>query len=149
MTLAQDLRKWMERLSEPRAEFNGLSACPHAKQARVTCIEVADTEEARHYLRCLEPQSPLVIDIPMGMAPMAHALVKELNPDLRERGLFAFVSDPDAPVIVKGYQTTQSDRLFIIMQPYDELQKASEQLEKKGYYQHWDEETLRRVKGGR
>lgn len=149
MTLADDIEQWLERLSEPRAEFNGLSPCPFARTARIIAMSCRDIEEARECILGLEIKSTAILDLPLDLGDEAHALADILNPDLKQRGLWALVSDPFNPVVVQGYRTTQSKHLFIIVQPYDELQKAAAHLESKGYYRHWDRETLERVRGSR
>lgn len=149
MSLPDDIQQWQDRLSEPRAEFNGHAPCPFAKTAKVISLPCRGIEEARNYLLCLQIHSVLLLDMPLDLADECQELVNSLNPDLKERGLWALISDPFNPVVVQGYRTTQSKHLFIIVQPYDELQKAASHLESKGYYRNWDGETLERVRGSR
>lgn len=150
MTLATDIDAWLAEITEPRPEFNNLSPCPFAKSARYSALHCRNIETARECLLGLNiRRSVAILDLPLDLATEAKELCDSLNPDLKERGLWALVSDPSNPIIVKGYRTTQHRHLFIIVQPYEELVKSSAQLEEQGYYQHWDEETLQRVKGSR
>lgn len=149
MSLGADIEHWIARLSEPRREFNGYSACPFAKGAKYHAISCRGIDDARNCLLALDPPSILIIDLPLGLTEQARVLIDNTRADLRERGLWAFISDPHSPVVIQGFRATQEQHLLIIVQPYDELVRGAETLARHGYYDHWDLENLERIKGGR
>lgn len=142
------LRRWMENwiryLSQPRAEFNGLAACPFSAKSTFCVVSVADHIELAKFLRFIRLPEPynvlcVIVDFPQGV----REVMKVNRPILAQQNILGMVSDPQHPMNIAGFQTTQKDYFMVIFQRKDELEKASERLRKSHYYDHWDEEQLR------
>jgi len=149
-SLVQDIKSWIKRLSEPRPEFNGLPACPFSEMAKFHAVseESIDRLEKR-LLAYSSKKLLLIVNLPLGLANEVQAEVRRINWRLNEKGFIALVSDPRKPIVIRGFRTTQHDRLFVILQPLKELNEGAEKIRKHGYYDNWDKETLARVMEGR
>lgn len=140
------IKSWIEGLSRQRPEFSDQPACPFASRAKwslITCFSIAAV-----LLTLRQASLPigtvLVLKL-SGEFPDLEAHISKENQDLERRDLIAYISDPQNPLIVDGYQTTQAFARLIILQRLSELQAIRPWLEKHGYYSHWKLSDLARI----
>jgi hypothetical protein len=136
--LKRYLRWWIGLLSEPRSEFGGNSACPFAARAKLVTCSVEDSQDLAGILSLVEALPRwhvLVIEVtnPQG----SRDVLRRLKGDLAARDLLALPSDPDRPMTVSGFRTTQHSHFLVIVQRRKELFRASEEARARGYYEHW------------
>ncbi len=145
IALTNYVKSWIRRLSEPRAEFNNQPACPFSSRALFAVVVLPDTRHLAGLLRSirLDPWHVLIVRLDSSDAEEIRKILREQKAFLAERDLLALPSDPSRPMVVGGYRTTQYEKFFLIVQRKSELEKASLELRKRGYYQNWSEEQLR------
>lgn len=137
-----NLEEWILALSEPRWELNKQQACPFAKLASIIQLKIYDGETLRGFCSSLESMSAftvVIIEVPLNFK------LDIINDDLVRRDLIALFSDPDKPVIVDGFRTTQTEGKLIIIQRLSELRKYREVLKSKGYFNSWSLEDLKKI----
>ena len=147
MSLRDYLRRWIADLSEPRDEFNGLAACPYAKGAALATCACEDAAAAMQLLSVvrIDMHSALLIELPREQRENAIIAIASINQLLETRDMVAFLSDPDEPIVVDGFRTTQRDRLLILLQRRGELRHARDALRFRGYYERWRRDDEARV----
>jgi hypothetical protein len=143
VTLREYVQNWIGRLSQPRPEFGGLRPCPYAQTAKLICLSVEHLKDALSLamlLRGIPERTVVIIELPRaGGRPRD---MRDLKRALAVRNIVPLLSDPDRPVSVAGFQTSQSERLLLLLQRKDELEKLSAQLDKTAYYEQFSSETL-------
>lgn len=129
---------WIRILSEPQDRFAGLGACPFAAKAELTICSVETAQDLRKLLGLISglPRwHVLVVNVedPSGVRDTLGAM----RETLQEKDLLALPSDPDRPMMIAGFRTTQHSHFLVIVQRYRELMRASEEARKQGYYKNW------------
>ncbi|MGH9439960.1 MAG: hypothetical protein ACRD22_19290, partial [Terriglobia bacterium] len=66
------LEEWIQKLSEPRAEFGGLAACPFSARAHFCIVSIQDHTELAKFLRFIQLPEPsyvlcVIVDFPQGV----------------------------------------------------------------------------------
>jgi hypothetical protein len=143
--LRRYIHQWIEKISAPNPAFNGLPACPHAAKALYACCVVADATELAHLLRCvrLDPWRVLLILIDFPNDQEVRQIIEVQKALLQTRDLIAMISNPEKPMVIKGFRTTQQAYYFVIVQRKSEIEAASQKLWPQGYYQNWSPEQLK------
>ena len=159
-TITEDIFTWSEKFVEvDNKALGGWPLCPYAKQARlkdqVKVVEVADSKDfldivIQQARTIKEQHKKLIIVASDDFDLEAYELgcyVDALNhifvPD--DRYLMAFHPFDDSEE-VEFLKEDENDYVYenefymVLIQPYSELEEASEHLAKQGYYEGWEEE---------
>lgn len=70
---------------------------------------------------------------------------KELNHIIMPKNFVALEGHPDLGESINGVDLRFNLCPIIVCQPLDKLNEAADQLRAKGYYDHWDKETLDKI----
>lgn len=149
MSLADSIQNWIDHLSLPREEFNGLPACPFAKAASWIIVNAFDEKTLRTAMlgvAYLAPKVVIIIALPDRMRAAAHRITREMQPLLGERDLIALVSDHQRRFQIEAFVTTQPQHLLVLVQRRNELIAGSRALDEQGYYDKWPQELLERIR---
>ena len=154
-SITEDILSWSKDfLEQPNKHINNLPVCPYAKKARtdnkVSIIEHNDSntllEEVINQANsfkdtnkqiCIVACNDLSID-----ADELHNYIHALNFVYVPQDIYLMPFHPeDGEEEIDFLQDThwESDNefLMVLIQPFDELERASSQLTKTGYYNNW------------
>ena len=156
-TMTEDVLQWSERYLEPKNKHLGnVPVCPYAKQARIKkSYRILECHEHKELidtiLKCItlakEPEIQIAIaccdDIQYEVEELI-AIIDTLNKVFVPQNIYLMGSHPededeDEPVEFLETNEWEPDNEFImiLVQKFDELEKASDNLRKTGYYEHW------------
>lgn len=165
MTMESDIHEWIEtKLSVELDEFNGLPACPFAKQAmlenKIKCVHLKNVfghiVMPDYFLAELEnftyhwPKNKEVIVLGCDPADISAEKLSEVAEQanstfLKKRGYIVLEDHPDHAENVAGYSVNQGTWALLLLQSRKKIIGAREILEKRGYYKNWDPEYYREV----
>lgn len=135
------LEKWIDSLTTPRKELDGLPICPFLAKHR-QAIHLArhkDPEKlARHFAdvnNIFRLEACVVYGFRMTWDTMER-MVSRLNRDLKHRDVCCFMMHPDGDESVLPVEYQPPIPLLII-QRISTLNKAKQQLSKTNYYKHY------------
>ena len=156
-SITKDILTWSEKYLEPKNEHLGnVPVCPYARMARLqNKYKILECNEFDNFLDTIlegvqivkDPEIQIVIvgctDI--GYEPeQLDAVIDMLNRVMVPNDIYLMGSHPwddeeDEPVEFLDTDDWQPDNEFmmVLIQKYDELEKASDNLRKTGYYDHW------------
>ena len=146
------LIKWMTEFIEvPNPLLGNWVPCPFARQARVNnniSIKFASIAELTHTVResvkLLESKEVVVVcfnhnDInPVEL----QEYVEGMNKTLVLENYVILEDHPHTPEYINGVCMNFGYCGLLVIQKLDKLNKASDQLREKGYYNHWTKEDL-------
>jgi len=153
--LYSELNKWLvEFVEKPNDLLQGWPVCPYSKQARIAdSIEIIFsqiselTQSVLRSIVLLEKKEVVII-----MFNHNDITVKELddyidtaNKDLMPIDYVLLEDHPDKPEIVNGLTLNFKKCGLIIAQRLSKLNKASDTLKEKGYYNVWSVDDLKQV----
>ena len=156
-SITEDILEWSEKYLEPKNKYLGnVPVCPYARMARLQkkyrvleCKNFVDFQDTiiEGAKLAKDPDIQIVIvgcnDI--GYEPEElDSVIDILNRILVPQDIYLMGSHPhddeeDEPVEFLETEGWQPDNEFmmVLIQKYDELEKASDNLRKTGYYDKW------------
>ena len=163
MTLAADIETWiMEWVSQYNENLQAIP-CPFAKQAYVedkilirelsTMDHISMAEYIKSELEDYTLHWPTNKEVvALGCKPesitseVLEKTVEECNATfLKQRGYIALEDHPDNFEIIAGEKMNQGTWCLVLVQLKSKLDRASNILEKQGYYKTWSNENLDNV----
>ena len=153
--ITEKLQKWMTEFVEvPNLKLGNWPPCPYARQARISnkvgilfsdIADIADTISKS--LELLESKEVVVIcfDHTLIEATELRQLVEGINKQLMLNNYVILEDHPDATEYVNGVHMNFGECGLLVIQRLDKLNKASEQLKEKGYYDVWSKSELDEV----
>jgi len=165
MTMESDVHAWIEqRLSVELDEFNGMPACPYARQAvldgKVKCVELKNIfghivmpDYFRAELENFTYHWPKNIDVvvlgcdaELISSEQLSEIAEQANTGLiGKRGYLVLEDHPSEVEAVAGYTVNQGTWALLLLQSRKKILAAREILERKGYYKNWDEQYYKDV----
>lgn len=165
MTMESDIHDWIiNKLSVELDEFNGLPACPFAKQAllenKIKVVHLKNifshivmpdyfTAELENFTYQWPKNTDVVVlgcDPEHISATALSELVETANSTfLAKRGYIALEDHPAVEESVAGYTLNQGTWALILLQSKKKIVGAREILAKRGYYKNWDPEYYKEV----
>jgi hypothetical protein len=135
-----DINYWVDHISQPRPELEGLPICPFAKNSEVSVIETDGSD--------INPP-PWDFDIIIYKLP-DHYSIEEVGDIADEYNNIypemVFLPDhKDKDTYINGVQTNNGKFNFILCQWRDDLQSARDKLKKTSYYSYWTEDYLKEI----
>lgn len=163
--MESDVYNWIEtKLSHDLDEFNGMPACPFAKQAmlddKIKCVHLKNVfgniVMPDYFLAELEnftyhwPKNKEVIVLgcdPNNISAQSLSEVAEHanSTFLAKRGYIVLEDHPADTETVAGYTVNQGDWALLLLQSRKKIVGAREILKKRGYYKNWDENYYKEV----
>lgn len=153
--IVEKLTKWMTDFVEaPNSKLGNWPPCPYARQARVNnkiSIKFSTVEEfdevVRESFETLEDKEVVVIcfDHRTVNPDYLKNLVEDMNHVLMPMNYVILEDHPDSLEYVNGVNMNFGECGLLVLQKLDKLNKASEQLKEKGYYDTWSQEELDEV----
>lgn len=153
--IVEKLTKWMTEFVEaPNSKLGNWPPCPYARQARVNnkiSIKFSTVEEfdevVRESFETLEDKEVVVIcfDHRTVNPDYLKNLVEDMNHVLMPMNYVILEDHPDSLEYVNGVNMNFGECGLLVLQKLDKLNKASEQLKEKGYYDTWSQEELDEV----
>jgi hypothetical protein len=143
-----------EFVEQPTPLLGGWAPCPYARQARINNqikIEFIEAQglckEVYDNLHWLDSFDVLVLcfDHKKIDATLTQAYVKIMNSTLMKENVVILEDHPAAKEYVSGIKMNFGHCGLLVIQRLDKLNTASEQLQSKGYYDHWNKEALDEV----
>ena len=156
-SITEDILQWSEYYLEPKNKHLGdVPVCPYAKQARLkNTYRILECHNFANFQDTIIEGAKLVKDpdiqiVMVGCDDIGYtvdefdSVVDILNRVLVPQDVYIMGSHPhdeeeDEPVEFLETGDWQPDNEFMmaLIQKYDELEKASDNLRKTGYYSHW------------
>ena len=156
-SITEDILQWSEKYLEPKNEYLGnVPVCPYAKKARLqnkyrilechNFIEFQDTIiEGAKLAKDPDIQIVLVGCDDIGYdAEELNAVIDILNRVLVPQDIYLMCSHPhdgEEPEPIEFLETgdwePDNEFMMVLIQKFDELEKASDNLRKTGYYDNW------------
>ena len=153
--IVRNLTKWMTEFIEmPNPKLGDWAPCPYARQARVNnkigikFTEVFDFENAiSESIELLEHKEVIVICFDhLTIDPISlQEYVKNKNNTLLPSNYVILEDHPDSPEYINDVCMNFGECGLLVIQKLDKLNKASDQLREKGYYNHWTQKDLDEV----
>jgi hypothetical protein len=135
----------------PNPKLGDWAPCPFARQARVNnniSIKFADIMELtpmiRESLDILESKEVVVVcfDHRLINPVELQAYVEGMNKTLLTMNFVILEDHPDSPEYINGVKMNFGLCGLLVIQKLDKLNKASDQLREKGYYNNWSQQDL-------
>jgi len=156
-SITEDILQWSEKFLEPKNKHLGnVSVCPYARMARLKeTYRILECNKFDNFLdKVLEgielaknPEIQISIvacdDIEYDveeLSAVVHAYNLVFVPqDIYLMGFHPWDEEEDEPVefLDTGEWSPDNDFMMVLIQKFDELEKASDNLRKTGYYEHW------------
>jgi hypothetical protein len=150
--IAEQLKKWMTDFVEvPNPKLGNWAPCPFARQARVNnniSIKFATIPElrdvTRESLETLETKEVVVVcfDHKQISPSELQTFVQDMNETLMPINYVILEDHPDSPEYINEVNMNFGECGLLVIQRLDKLNKASEQLKEKGYYDVWSQRDL-------
>ena len=156
-SITDDILEWSEKYLEPKNKHLGdVPVCPYARKARLQnkyrileCNNFAYFQDTIIEGAKLAKNPDIQIDIvgcddigyePEQLSSVIDVLNRVLVPnDIYLMGSHPYDDDEDDPVDFLDTDDWEPENEFmmVLIQKFDELEKASDNLRKTGYYEHW------------
>jgi|TARA_R100000030_G_scaffold96856_3_gene85383 hypothetical protein len=156
-SITEDILEWSEKYLEPKNKHLGdVPVCPYARMARLKktyrIIECTDiTQFKDNILKGIElAKDPEIQIVIVGCTDVEYepeeldSVIDMLNrvyvpQDIYLMGSHPYDEEEDEPVEFLETDDWQPDNAFmmVLIQKFDELEKASDNLRKTGYYSSW------------
>jgi hypothetical protein len=154
--IVKQLNTWLETFVEqPHPALGDWAPCPYARAARLNnqisiCFgEVFEFQDIlRESMGTLEHKEVVVVCFdhhtidPVSLQEWAAAINRTL---LVPAGYVLLEDHPDSPEYVGGVKMNFGRCGLLVIQKLDKLNTAADQLRAKGYYTHWDQNSLDQV----
>ena len=156
-SITEDILEWSEKYLEPKNEHLGnVPVCPYARTARLKktfrileCKKFVNFQDAiiggAKITKDPEVQIVIVACDDIGYEPEElDSVIDILNRVLVPQDIYLMGSHPwddeeDEPVefLETGDWQPENEFMMVLIQKFDELEKASDNLRKTGYYDKW------------
>ena len=156
-SITEDILEWSEKFLEPKNEYLGnVPVCPYARTARLKkTYRILECKNFNAFQDAIiegaklakDPDIQIVIvgcdDIkyePEELDSVIDILNRVLVPqDIYLMGSHPWDDEEEEPVefLETGEWEPENEFMMVLIQKYDELEKASDNLHKTGYYRHW------------
>lgn len=156
-TITKEILEWSENFLEiPSKKLGGWSVCPYAKAARLKNeVKIVEVEHSKDFLYTVTSEARTIKEQNKKLVVVA---CDDFNIEAEELGCYidalnyAYVyndvylmpfhphDDGEEVEFLEDNLETENEFYMVLIQPYNELEKASESLQKKGYYKNWDKE---------
>jgi len=159
--LVEEIKQWVEEFVSVKNEKLNIIPCPFAKQAllndTIVYREFKDggVESLRHQLYELvnsdwdDSKEVLVLyaETKTMSSDDTSASVLQFNNTCKYLGidLVALEDHPDDPEVLNGVTMNFGKAILVLVQRLSKLNKASDILKKRGYYDDWPEENYNDV----
>lgn len=153
--IVEQLRKWMTEFVEvPNSKLGNWPPCPYARQARVNnkmsikfATPIEFTDVIRESMESLESKEVVIICFDHNTIDpeSLQKFVTETNDMLMPINYVILEDHPDIPEYINGVNMNFGKCGLMIMSKLDMLNKASDQIRGKGYYDVWSKEDLDNV----
>ena len=150
-----DILAWIENFVEKsNTNLSNWSPCPYARQARINnsisikFSEIFEFDDViRESLEALENKEVVVVCFDhLTIDPISlQEYVKNKNITLLPINYVILEDHPDSPEYINGVCMNFGKCGLLLIQKLDKLNKASDQLREKGYYNHWTFDNLNDV----
>jgi len=150
----REIEQWLiEFVEKPSPALQGWAPCPYARKARVQSRikyvfvrpEAFETEVEIQIQAFSDSEEVVVI----GTVPSKHSVddISKISKRLRDRywsqDFWVLFDHPEDLEEIRGVKMNQGQYLLAMVQRLSKLSKASEHLEKEGYYRAWSEDDKR------
>ena len=142
MNSHQEIKNWVEKISEPKERLGGFSVCPYAKKAQYTVVETTLDNilpPAEKFELCI-----FVIKDEVTVEQLSTRC-KEL--ETTHQGLIFLPDHKDRDTFINGEKTNNGVLNLILCQLAKDLHEARKKLESTRYYEFWDSEYLKEILG--
>jgi len=156
-TISEDILEWSKKYLEPKNEHLGnVPVCPYARMARLKktyrileCKNFAEFKdkiiEGAELAKNLDTQIVMVACDDIGYEPEElDSVIDILNRLLVPQDIYLMCSHPydseeeeEIDFLDTDGWTPDNEFMMVLIQKFDELEKASDNLRKTGYYDKW------------
>ncbi len=149
--MIKDIQKWIEEFVSVHNETIGQVPCPFAKQAMLD-ERINYVPGGKHTITPLlnslasnwdEKYEVVVVyaDKDELTPNELKTIVDDFNRFARDKDVVALEDHPNDPEILNGVSMNFGKAILILVQRLSKLNKASDILKKKGYYDNWPKEN--------
>jgi len=154
MTAIEYITKWMQEFVEKEHPvFAGLPPCPYARRARlqgrVRMIHMTAAEPDSNCWHHIEHTNfdetdalILILDPRRWTLKYTHDVVYQLNSVFMPRDVVVLEDHPRQREEISGVVVNNGLYILLLCQRLSTLNRFSEVLKKKGYYDHWSNENI-------
>jgi len=157
-TITQDILDWSINFVEKTSDkLNNWPICPYAKQARLkNQVKIVEVKDAKDFLFTVVKESRTIKEQNKKLIIVAsddmHITLNELSCYINALNhtfviddiyLMPFHPDDEGEEEVEfleGEFELENEFYMVLIQPFKELEKASSDLHKQGYYDKWNKE---------
>lgn len=158
--LIRDVSSWIRGWVDRHSDALGSKPCPYAAPAlddgRIDWAIAHDPTDLSAMLDDLPTVGLMSEVLVIGMEPesidpdILSSIIRRNNVEhLMPNGLVALEDHPKDPEIVNGVAMNNGRWVLVLVQNLSKLNRASEVLRSKGYYDNWSDENLADVLGWR
>ncbi len=137
--LEEDIKKWIDSVSELRPDLGGFAICPFAKKSKYKIIECKSTDivpEDGYDVIIFAIESDFNLDEVLKW-------VEIYNNKYTDWKFFEDCASYDT--YINGIKTNNGKYNLIIGQPKEKLRKFREILAKTNYYDYWNNDYLKEI----
>ena len=151
MSIEQKLLEWIKDFVEqPNPKLGNWAPCPYARAARQNNeIEIVKGKNALTDFETIDLDSKEVwifyYPVEQYTGSEFEKITQELNNTLMKQDIVVLDDHPDLLDTVNGVRMNFDQASLLIIQKLSLLNKASDKLKAKGYYDHWSEEEVDNV----
>ena len=154
MTATEYITKWMQEFVEKEHPvFAGLPPCPYARQARlqgrVRMIHMTSAELDSNCWHHIERTNfddtdalILILDPKRWTLKYTHDVVDQLNSVFMPRDVVVLEDHPRQREEISGVVVNNGRYILLLCQRLSTLNRFSEVLKKKGYYDQWSKKNI-------
>ena len=154
MQATEYITRWMKEFVEKEHPvFAGLPACPYARQARlsgrVRMIHMTSAEPDSNCWHHIEHTDfdktdalVLILDPKRWTLKYTHDVVDQLNSVFMPRDVVVLEDHPRQKEEISGVTVNNGRYILLLCQRLSTLNRFSEILKKKGYYDRWSKKNI-------
>ena len=143
--LVEEIKQWVEDFVSVKHETLNVIPCPFAKQALMNnTIKYVSTERIGETLTSMVDDWSdkyevvvLYTDTELYTPQEVSDIVERFNKLAMSRDIVALEDHPDDPEILNGVEMNFGKAILVLVQRLSKLNKASDILKKRGYYDTW------------
>ena len=150
------LIQWMKDFVEqPNPKLGNWAPCPYARAARINNKIVIKFAEVGDFIQTIQDsyQDLETMDLVIicfnqqDIDPVTlQEWVTATNQSMLMPNNYVILEDhPDSPEYINGVSMNFGQCGLLMLQRLDKLNTAADQLQEKGYYQHWDQRSIDNV----
>lgn len=136
----QDIKDWIEKISESRPELNGFAICPYSKNSNYKIVKC----EAEN-ITIEKGYDVIIYIITESNLYKINNWVEFYNNKFKDWIFFEDCANYNT--FINGVQTNNGKHNLILAQPKDKLIKFREALKKTDYYSFWSKEYYNEIVG--